>query len=449
MTATKGFLVAALAAFMTGGVAFGQTITVDTSSDVTDFGGAQTVADLPGPDGKVSLKEAGLASDNTPGIQTIAFNVPEAEWEFQWLYPGRVVFTPFLGFRVFDTVIIDATTQTDFTGDTHLDGCEVVIWNTASGDDFFLINNVGGEVRGLDNTEIVVSGGSGNLVEGNTAGHISVFGSSFNVIDGNTGGTIKIDRASDNVVVGNTFQRVRVLGFGSAEPAANNRIGGPAPEDRNFITGYGTWNSGGLPGGTTIQLFASIGTVVENNWIGTTPDGLEQGSMASVVGIGFEGENHDTVIRNNRIAGILGHGQGPHHAGQLFGWAILVAGQGTGITIVGNTIGLDANDEPLLGSVWGIDVGNVITSPSDVANITIGGTAPGEGNVVAGHILNGITVGHDVPQVRISGTTLHDNGWLGIDLIPSSYGYGVTPNDANDTDTGGNGLQNYPVSTLR
>src|SRR5512136_228133 len=100
---------------------FGQTITVNTSADTVDFGGAQQVSDLPGPDGKVSLAEAGLASDNTPGVQTIAFNVPQSDWQYQWLYPGRVVLRPFLGFRIFQPAIIDATTQTAFTGDTYPD----------------------------------------------------------------------------------------------------------------------------------------------------------------------------------------------------------------------------------------------------------------------------------------------------------------------------------------
>jgi hypothetical protein len=435
---------------MVASAAPGETITVDTSADVIDFGGAQMVDDLPGPDGKVSLREAGLASDNTPGVQTIAFNVPQDEWEFQWLYPGRLVLTPFLGFRVFDTAIIDGTTQTDFTGDTNPDGAEVVVWNVESSGDIGLINNVAGEVRGFDSCDIGISGGSNNLIQGNTLTNISIYDSSFNLIGGtepaesNTGGTIKIDRASDNVVIGNTFERVRVLGGGMGQPAANNRIGGPNPEDRNYLTGYGTWNSEGLPGGTTVQLFYSVGTILDNNWIGTTPDGMAQGSLASVVGIGFEGENHDTIIRNNRIAGILGHGQGPHHAGELYGWAILVGGDGSGITIVGNTVGLDAVGDPVLGSVWGIDVGNVITNPCRVSDIRIGGALPGEGNVVAGHLLNGITVGHDVPQVRISGTSTFANEWLGIDLIPSGFGYGVTPNDALDADTGGNGLQNFP-----
>jgi len=80
------------------GAATAQIITISTSADVIDFGGGQTVADLPGPDGKVSLAEAGLASDNTPGVQTIAFNVPQGEWEYQWLFPGRAVLRPFLAF---------------------------------------------------------------------------------------------------------------------------------------------------------------------------------------------------------------------------------------------------------------------------------------------------------------------------------------------------------------
>jgi hypothetical protein len=63
---------------------------------------------------------------------------------------------------------------------------------------------------------------------------------------------------------------VRVSGGG--QPALDNRIGGPILAERNFITGYGTWNSDGYPGGTTVELFDTTGTLIENNWIGTTPD---------------------------------------------------------------------------------------------------------------------------------------------------------------------------------
>jgi hypothetical protein len=433
----------ALALLAAAGATTGQTVTVTIGEDIVDIHWqTATIDDLPGPDGEVSFSEAMIATNNTPGHQTVGFAIPEDEWLLQFLYPGRAVLTTTTGyfFRAYDEVTIDGTTQTAFTGDTNPDGWEVVIYGAT-----LYLNADNCTLIGFDSTAVSVNGSNGR-VEGNTGFMgIDVFGGSGSLIKDNTGGTIKIDRSNDNVVVGNTVQRVRVLGFGSGQPAANNRIGGPNPEERNYITGYGTWNSEGLPGGTTVQLFHATGTIIENNWIGTTPDGLEQGSLASVVGIGFETENHDTIIRNNRIAGILGHGQGPHHHGELYGWAILVGGAGSGITIVGNTIGLDANDDPVLGSVWGIDVGNVITNPSSVSDIRIGGSLPGEGNLVAGHLLNGITIGHDVPQVRISGTATHDNGWLGIDLIPSNYGYGATPNDQLDTDDGGNGLQNFPV----
>lgn len=34
----------------------GVAVTVDTTADTVDFGGAQTVADLPGPDGRTTLR---------------------------------------------------------------------------------------------------------------------------------------------------------------------------------------------------------------------------------------------------------------------------------------------------------------------------------------------------------------------------------------------------------
>ena len=350
------FVATLVSMLLAGRMAGAQVIAVDTSNDVIDFGGAQQVADLPGPDGKVSLPEAGLASDNTPGVQTIGFHIPQSEWLYQQFFPGRAVLKPFLGFRVFDTAILDGRTQTAFTGETNPEGgAEVVIWAET-----YLIDNVGGAVFGFDNSSIHLSGGSGNVIQANTKTGIEVFDSSSNLIgganpgEGNTGGFIQIDRASDNVVVGNTVQRVRVLGWiGGGQPATNNRIGGPTPAERNFITGLGTWSSEGYPGGFAVQLFDSIGTVIENNWIGTTPDGLQQGHLATTSGIYFDGENHDTTIRDNRIAGILGHGIGPHYPGWLVGTAINIYGTGSGVSIVGNTIGLDANDEPVAGQRHG------------------------------------------------------------------------------------------------
>jgi hypothetical protein len=57
----------------------GATITVNTTSDVADFGGTQRVADLPGPDGLTSFREATIASTNSSGPETIAFGIPTTD----------------------------------------------------------------------------------------------------------------------------------------------------------------------------------------------------------------------------------------------------------------------------------------------------------------------------------------------------------------------------------
>jgi hypothetical protein len=131
----------------------------------------------------------------------------------------------------------------------------------------------------------------------------------------------------------------------------------------------------------------------------------------------------------------------------LFGRAVLFWGTGgSNIELTGNTIGLDANGEPLLGSVWGIDVGNV-NGAGTYTGVRIGGSGSGEGNVVAGHVLNGITVGKQMADVRLSENSVYANGTLGIDLIQTGFSIGVTPNDPLDLDAGANGLQNFPVLT--
>ncbi|MHC5113169.1 MAG: hypothetical protein ACYTGP_01915 [Planctomycetota bacterium] len=414
--------------------ALGQTVTVTTTADAIDIATTGTIDDLPGPDGLVSLSEAMIATDNTPGHQTVGFAIPADQ--LGWCCPqfdGIAVFHSITGFywRAFDEVTIDGATQTAFAGDTNPDGAEILLY----GETFYLIAD-NSTLRCFHGTSVQCSG-SNALVEDNTgAMNLTLFGGGGSTVRNNDCGTIKIDRSSDNVVVGNTTSRVRVLGGGSADPAMNNRIGGPDSADRNFITGYGTWNSEGLPAGAAVQLVWNQGTLIEGNRIGTTPDGLAQGNTACTMGINLQGENHDVTVRDNLIAGILGHGMPPHHAGQLFGWAIYFWGSTTNIVIEGNTIGLDANGAPTLGSVWGVNVDNFSFYTVDGVQIV--------GNEIAGHIFNGVRVG-PTATMRLSANSIHDNGWLDIDLIPDDFQGGVSANDPLDADTGGNGVQNFPV----
>ncbi|MFO0833928.1 MAG: hypothetical protein U0638_03080 [Phycisphaerales bacterium] len=431
---------------LSAGHALGQSITVTTADDIVDFGGGQTYADLPGPDGLVSLSEAGIASDNTPGVQTIAFHVPQSQWQYQWLYPGRAVVFCFGGLSTSQPVIVDGTTQTAFTGDTNPSGAEVVIWNGA-----YIANNIGGAVLGLDSTQFQLIGGSGNLVQGNSNCGINIYESTANLIggsnpaEGNTGGgTVQIIQSRDNVIVGNTLDRIRIVRWSGNVLSTNNRIGGPTPGERNRIVGMGSWNSQGSAGGFAIEIFDAQGTIIENNQIGTTPDGMSVGHLAVLSGIYFNGEHHNTTIRNNTIAGILSEQRPPHTSWYRVGYAIQISGTGSGVFIKGNKFGFDANGDPLLGSTNAI---LTVNQASPVSNIVIGGTAPGEANEIAGQLGAAIIVANAFDGVRITGNSFHDNAGLAIDLVTSTFQYGVTPNDSGDADTGGNGLQNFPVLT--
>ena len=401
------------AALLAASVASGQTVTVTTSSDAIDIDpAADTVAALPGPDGVVSFSEALIATNNTPGHQTIEFALT-----------GSTLLSSITGtyWRANDTVTIDATTQPG--------GVQLWHWGLS-------LNAPDCTAMGFTLTSMAFTASNG-LAMANTGGsNITLAGTGGHRAEGNDAGTITIDDSDDNVVVGNTVKRVSVY------DGTNNVIGGPDLADRNYITGFGSLSiSQGLPSGTTVGVGNTTGTVIENNYIGTTVDGLSQGNPYTTIGVGVTGFNDDLVVRDNLIAGIKATGIG-QYAGAKFGYGVILWGWfgGTNIEISGNTIGLDANGDPTLGSVWGIDVGNAYGSGvyTDVRIID---------NVVAGHSLNGITVGDQIPNARLQRNEIYENGWLGIDLIiPNAVTTtGVTLNDPLDLDNGGNGLQNFPV----
>ncbi|MFN0143913.1 MAG: right-handed parallel beta-helix repeat-containing protein, partial [Mycobacterium sp.] len=373
----------------------GQTITVDIEdASIFDVPDTATVADLPGPDGHISFGEAMVASNNTPGRQTVAFAIPTSEWtHLPVYYPGRAVVFGWVPNRsANDEVTIDGTTQTAYTGDTNPDGWEVQLLT-----EFFVAAD-NCTVTGLHATAVWVDG-SYCVVENNSAMSIHLYGgyggsaSSGNLVEGNTGGGfLHIDQSSDNVVVGNTFGQIRLGGYvAGGFPAVNNRIGGPTPAERNYIIGTGTWSSEGFPGGFALQIVDATDTVVENNQIGISLDGMSIGHPASIAGILIDGVNNSMTIRNNRVAGVLATVTPPHRPPYKMGSAIRIGGSGSGLAIVGNQIGLDALNQPVLGSITGIETLHW-WNPSGVQNVVIGGSAPGEGNEIAGHQQSGITV---------------------------------------------------------
>src|SRR5262249_23733303 len=109
----------------------------------------------------------------------------------------------------------------------------------------------------------------------------------------------------------------------------------------------------------------------------------------------------------------------------------------TGSVVRGNNIGVDKNGTVGLSpqnTGFGIDVNTNDT------NITIGGAAAGDGNIL-GSRATGIGVGGHSTGIGIVGNRILSTVGIGIDLGEN----GVTPNDPGDADVGGNNLQNFPV----
>ena len=111
--------------------------------------------------------------------------------------------------------------------------------------------------------------------------------------------------------------------------------------------------------------------------------------------------------------------------------------------VIGNYLGTQADGStPLPNTLYS----NVIAQDTGVNN-RIGGTAAGEGNTIAFSGSSGIQVTGG-NGLAILGNSIFSNNALGIDLDNDADGLtsdGVTPNDLGDGDTGGNGLQNFPV----
>jgi hypothetical protein len=455
----------ALVAF--AGAASAQTITVTTLHDVTDFGGAQQVVNLPGPDGRVSFQEACRAANNTPGPQTIEFAIPTNEF---WLITDMALLKLEAGLFLLsdDATTIDFTSQTRSVGDTNPSGPEVGIYGLEPngwGSPAILISASDCVIRGLGNVwqrgaAVAIWDGSGNRVVGCQTGMIEIDGSfggpvtHSNVVggitpeDANDLQTVAITCWSDNnVVICNRIRHVQISGSQYCVFPTGNRIGGPTEAERNVISGYGSYGEEGFPTGAQVAVNWARDTIIEGNYVGTTPDGMARQPQIGPTGLAVY-DSINTVVRGNLIAGLRTVGAN-HYAGQVFGEAIHVGAINRDCettTIEGNTIGLAADGLTPIPTYRGILV-SPFTALRSVRGTHVGGVLEGQGNEIAAVETQGILVHSLVSGVTIRGNSIHDNGALGIDLTPSSGGAGLTPNDMGDGDSGGNGLQNFPILT--
>lgn len=293
-----------------------------------------------------------------------------------------------------------------------------------------------------------------NLLSGNTSSGAYLYDVADAVVDGNRVGTDAagtgavangnygiaiVDYASahsatvtDNVVSG-SFYGLYI--HGTELTATGNVVGTPTPGDTARSNAHGIYatnlhdstiadntvsGNGYGYGGYGIHLYDSRTVAISDNRVGTDTAGtVDAGNYSEGVRICA---GSDVSVMQNLISGNESHGLRLDCATEEN-------------VIRGNVIGRAADGTtPMPNGGDGISLG-------DADRNTIGGLGPAGANVIADNASTGVAVSPSSKGNEIVGNEIVGNSYLGIDLNVD----GISLNDAGDTDSGGNALQNYPV----
>lgn len=165
--------------------------------------------------------------------------------------------------------------------------------------------------------------------------------------------------------------------------------------------------------GTAVVVMAD-GVAVEGNFIGIDASGALAASNAGAIGVEVNGPSNvriggpapaqRNVIGDNTVA------------------AIRVPAGASGTLIQGNYLGMNAVANAPISNQYGILVQS--TGPA-IGAVTIGGTAAGSGNLIAGNTSNGIrVVAPNVPSVTtVAAVTIQGNR-IGLDTAGNNFGNG-------------------------
>lgn len=417
----------------------GNVVVVDTTSDVAD-GNTSSIGALlgsKGADGRISLREAILAANNTTNAGTldeIHFNIADndpghfyyaddstpgallslstttvgdgmiGDFDPDYPYAQHSWFTIDLNtalprLEITDAVIIDGYTQAGATVNTLIVGhnASLRIELTSTGAD----GN-----RGIT----VLDGGDGSIIRGLA-------------INGFDGSEIMVEPGADGVTIqgnflGTDITGTKALGDGDAGVhlrSSNNLVGGPNVADRNLLSGNDSR-------GVTTFTFGPIesGNVIQNNYIGTDATGLNAlgNSLA-----GLQVYNQDGLqILDNVISGNTGEGV----------WFRDIAPSNVNVVVQGNLIGVGAD-----GTTVVANSGNGILADGPANSTTIGGSGVGEGNVIAGNTGDGIRLdGSGATGISIQGNAIGTDAGGTLNLGNGGHGI-LFRSNAQDNVVGG------------
>ena len=481
-------------------VANSNLVYVTTTNDASN-GTVSSIAALVANDGGdgISLREAIAASNNTAGADTIAFSIGSGV---------QTITLSSLLPSITSQVTIDGTTQGGYSGaplivitggGTVSDGFQLY-----TGSDNSTIKGL--VIRSFTQDGIDIASSNGNSIIGNYIGiaqtglsssgnqqGVNIWAASNNIIGGSTA-------AERNIISGNSGYGVWIGGGGTGNQVRGNYIGtnymgtgslqngnvGVYIDSANNTVGGTTSGYGNLISGNTSTTGLSLtslatGSVVQGNIIGLSTSGT---ALANSVGINVSASNVTiggttaaarNVISGNTGVGIDVYGTGNTIQGNYVGvdttgltkvangsYGIDMHTAATNTTIGGaatgarNIISGNGNAGILFetgssGSVLGNYIGVDATGATSIAgngaaifiatsNVKVGGVNAGEGNIISGSNTDGIIVTGSVSGNSFLSNSIWGNSGQAIDLNDD----GININDFNDTDTGVNGLQNFP-----
>jgi hypothetical protein len=402
-------------------------IVVDTVTDVND-GDVTSLANLyfnRGNDGKISLREAILAANNTPNgtgsLDIINFNIPGFG---AGTNPEILIATSLP--VITDALVIDGKTQPSADASARfitlvgpvLSGMVDAAPNrfpalTLAPPNGITPNSSGSVIRGLAVTGFLEHG-------------ITVM-SSTNIIEQNYLGFSPLNTSLNNFK--NKFGGIHLYA-------------GVGPVSGNIIRDNVVSNNSAM----AIQLNGADNTEILNNLIGTNQFGTAllknggSGIMVNSIAAGNNGAESNRIV-GNTISGNTYSG-------------ITLAGYNTKNNVIqGNYIGTNSNFSTTLGNAF-----SGILIEGAASNNLIGGGASSEANFIAHNGHNGILV-TGAPISNLSdpetdhniflGNSIYANGFLAIDLSPydgfTAWISGATANDLNDIDDGPNSQINFPI----